>query len=910
MVEDNLRKSTEGSTDISGKRFEMHQVPKKNETATCKRLPSPPPLVRTCIKQKESRQPHLKKLVERKTYEKDVLTEEHVSKKRESASKIQVPVVDCSMTHRQISNGGYRNEFMKKFSNERKADIEQHNQNFIGPDEFETEPRNDSLNGKWTSLNDTQKSCKSTPGVEQKLCSNRQVEKQVEQQLPLQQTVERFHLATGENAQRLGQATGLGKEKQRSVIVQNDNYKVNKCRHSHYESIPQEGLVMPQEGLKRSRSFPITERRDTCCDKGDNFYETKPKDHNAEYRVPLFKDYCERKTVVGKRLIQNTQQRLLSNGAIHPQLKFYPQPNTSHERHRSKSFDATKIQTSTSQSLCQNLQPENFSNRTKKQSEMLCEPILREKSLEHGNADLCSPTISGRYRHEHEKGPGPKSGHWETVSYKNSSASLSGLTSARKEIRQQPLIDQPQAIMKIERIPQQHSNISKRRCNSDSSLLHFQENQPLSCDNTGYIPKYLDANHTAVWTHCDVSRDQGKKSPHVTKNQGTVGGKVRQFGNVTSSVSPNGPQIIGPISLSELQKRRTALSQRHVSFNNTRPNMSRVLHNRTAVNDQKSHDQEVVEEPKLPRKDISSVSLQQAALNFPDIEHQNHEVKISVVSSDYSDSVNIQSLKDEPAEQPTCQSRTLPPLPSGKELDKIDSGCGGYAIDHNALPRIVAVHSIVTNDESLQEQETDLFSMNDKKYWKDLLRRLTSDEGDSEEFKSFEFTQANIPEMNKVDDPKDIEYQQDDDSTVEQENESNPNELNKVNKWTLWKYLSTPSKDLTIEIKCPSTDCDETVDAKKKTQSVRRKLTVRELSDKILYTRERIKKEEIPWKKKLLVSLEATFIKRLRKTEKETGEKADNFVLKQNEDDDNCKETGDRKKCNKQGRKRKIVAKS
>lgn len=910
MVEDNLPKSTEGSTDISGKK----------ETAARKPLPSPPPLIRTCIKQKESKQLHLKKLVGRKTYEKDVLTEEHVSKNREPTSKIQVPVVDCSMAHRKISNGGYRSEFMKKFSDERNADIEQRNQNFIGPDEFETEPRNGSLNAKWTSLNDTQKSCKSTPGVEKKLCSNRQVEKQVEQQLPLQHTVERFHLATGENAQRLGQTTGLRKEKQRSVIVQNDNYKVNKRRHSHYESMPQEGQIMPQEGLKRSRSFPITERRDTCCDNGDDFYETKPKDHNAEYRVPLFKDCCERKTMVPKRLIQNGQQRHLSNGTVHPQLKFYPQPNTNLERHRSKSFDAPKIQTSTSQSLCQNLQPENFSYRTKKQSEVLCEPVLRDKSVEHGHVDLCSPTISGRYGHEHEakvnfvssneKGPGPKSGHWEPVSYKNSSESLIGLASTRKEIRQQTLTDQSQVTMKIERIPQQQPNISKRGCNSDSSMLHFQENQPLSCDNTGYIPKYLDANQTGVLTHCDVSRDQGKKSPHVTNNQVTVGGKVRQFGNVTSSVSPNGPQIIGPISLSELQKRRTALSQSHVSFNNTRPNMSRILNNKTAVNDEKSHDQEAVEEPKLHRKDISSASLQQTALNFPEIEHQNHEVKISVVSNDYSNSVNSQSLKDEPAEQPMSQSQTLPPLPSGKDLDKIDSGCGGYAIDHCAMPRIVAVHSIVTNDESLKEQESDLFSLNDKKYWKDLLRKLTSDVDDSDESKTFKITQANSPEMNKVDDPKDIEYQQDNDSTMEQENESKPNELNKVNKWTLWKYLSTPSKDLTIEIKCPSTDCDEICDAKKKTQPVRRKLTVRELSDKILYTRERIKKEEIPWKKKLLVSLEATFIKRLRKTEKETGEKADNFILKENEDDDDSKETGERKKCNKQGKKRKTVAKS
>lgn len=55
---------------------------------------------------------------------------------------------------------------------------------------------------------------------------------------------------------------------------------------------------------------------------------------------------------------------------------------------------------------------------------------------------------------------------------------------------------------------------------------------------------------------------------------------------------------------------------------------------------------------------------------------------------------------------------------------------------------------------------------------------------------------------------------------------------------------------------------------------VHRRHSVEELSNKVVETRERISKEDIDWKKKLLRRLEFVLIKKLKKAEKETGEKA------------------------------------
>lgn len=74
----------------------------------------------------------------------------------------------------------------------------------------------------------------------------------------------------------------------------------------------------------------------------------------------------------------------------------------------------------------------------------------------------------------------------------------------------------------------------------------------------------------------------------------------------------------------------------------------------------------------------------------------------------------------------------------------------------------------------------------------------------------------------------------------------------------------------------PNKSADEVCEGKAKTSKliVHRRHSVEELSNKIVETRERIDKEEIDWKKKLLRRLEFVLIKKLKKAEKETGEKA------------------------------------
>ena len=59
--------------------------------------------------------------------------------------------------------------------------------------------------------------------------------------------------------------------------------------------------------------------------------------------------------------------------------------------------------------------------------------------------------------------------------------------------------------------------------------------------------------------------------------------------------------------------------------------------------------------------------------------------------------------------------------------------------------------------------------------------------------------------------------------------------------------------------------------------------TVQELGNKIVETRERLERETIPWKKKILKSLEAVLTKRLRKLERETGEEAGIEIFEENE---------------------------
>lgn len=219
---------------------------------------------------------------------------------------------------------------------------------------------------------------------------------------------------------------------------------------------------------------------------------------------------------------------------------------------------------------------------------------------------------------------------------------------------------------------------------------------------------------------------------------------------------------------------------------------------------------------------------------------------------------------------------------------------------------------------ALQESDTSLFSATDKKNWSDLLQKLTVNGNENSNFRpgkpgkiskaSHTNNLVNRSQVDTVKDVQDVTYPAEKDYSSQQESLNAANLYSNVKKWTLLKYFSSPSKELTIEVKGPM-ECVEVDEAERKQQSPRRKLTVSELSKKILYTRERIKKETIPWKKKLLFSLEATFIRRLRKTEKETGEKADIVIDEDKGKEESKEENAEKVKCNKQGRKKKIVTK-
>jgi len=243
--------------------------------------------------------------------------------------------------------------------------------------------------------------------------------------------------------------------------------------------------------------------------------------------------------------------------------------------------------------------------------------------------------------------------------------------------------------------------------------------------------------------------------------------------------------------------------------------------------------------------------------------------------------------------QQTCRSPCTMLLPPDEdELDDMDSSCGGYAIDHSSLPKIVAVHSIVKRDETRGADQSRL-SSSDKIHWNDLLKKLNSEMSNFKEDIEFQESKPEMtPEVSTTNDlqslskgSKVIDNQKqrepfpgDRNVTVSPKKDSitQPESLNegKINEslsqWTMWEYLSPSSKNVAIHVTNPSAYAE----TGRKTQLPRKKPTVPELSKKILITRERIKKETIPWKKKLLYSLEAILTKRLRRTEKETGEKA------------------------------------
>lgn len=272
--------------------------------------------------------------------------------------------------------------------------------------------------------------------------------------------------------------------------------------------------------------------------------------------------------------------------------------------------------------------------------------------------------------------------------------------------------------------------------------------------------------------------------------------------------------------------------------------------------------------------------------------------------------------------QPSCPSSSTVPLPPIEdELDSIDSGCGGFAIDHSSLPKIVAVHSIVKRPETVQDDKSSLFSASDKKYWSDLLQKLTSELCDfSGEMElqhskpersprvSETSTLGSLVEGSKVTQEQTKVSLEDSNLTVSSKKDfsEQPKSLKeaKTNDLTMREYLSSPSTGLTVHVREPTAYAE----TERKTELPRKKLTIAELSKKILVTRERIKKETIPWKKKLLHSLEAIFTKKLRKTEKETGQKADiSFEEENAKEESKDKKNGQKERRNSQSGKEKMA---
>ena len=315
-------------------------------------------------------------------------------------------------------------------------------------------------------------------------------------------------------------------------------------------------------------------------------------------------------------------------------------------------------------------------------------------------------------------------------------------------------------------------------------------------------------------------------------------------------------------------------------------------------------------------------------------ETESPDFKATVISSgsQVSNNVERKSLNDQATDtsetqQTFCSSLAVPLPPDEDELNEMDSSCGGYAIDHSSFPKIVAVHSILKRDETSGADQS-MLSVSDKKYWNDLLKKLNSEMNDFDEgihtqqskpemnpevstassvrsiFKESKFT-GNQKQKEPSPEDKNFTFSPKKDSVTQPES-SNDGKMNEgISHWTMWEYLSTSSNNVTIRVKNPSA-CAET---EKKTHLTRKKPTVAELSEKILVTRERIQKETIPWKKKLLHSLEAIFIKRLRKTEKETGEKASiSFEEEKVKEESKEKKNGQKERRNSQGGKDKIAA--
>ena len=786
----------------------------------------------------------------------------------------------------------------------------------------------------------------------------------------------RHCMATQDDARQDCQQPLFGIPQRDNAMIRNDS-QMARAGHSCDENAPQKDVNQRSQAAPLKQQQPLSNTPTDYREKEANPCNDKTATRNDNTNHPAMSTTEHRKwNTKISRDRQHQQFTHMPNNGIHPQLQFYPAPNVKAmlQRFRSKSCDDTpNSHTVKSPASGYKPQPDVSTDKAQMQNEKPREQDLKNQLVEYDGVQTCSSTTRRYQRSKSMFCDRPQNSHsidnntsempsvsncykqtdkmvcYQSVPSDNSKTCLSRLAHER-QVRGQT------AAMK-ERRTQQQSDISSR---SDNSMPPDQDNHLFLSDTTR-MPMHRDQNRMGALTHDNnLCRDYCQKSSSTVKHERTTGRTVCQS---QSSLTPCNSSLIvsGPTSLNELQKRRTERhtkskdppfdmnEQKDVSRTRNQPNdvqMSQYqelkkesIHDYCKLSDIKrlkghqkpsegmcgthrspgmrgfsdksSHSQEPAEDPNGTNVESNNHSLETLTTNHIEEDYDSNIVKNKI--SNYQEADTLQS-------QATCSSlRTLPPLPSGTDLDNMDTGCGGYAIDHNALPRIVAVHSIVTQDEAMKEDESSVFSASDKKYWNDLLHKLTVDmQGDSEfqQSKPDKILQVShsqpdfIKELqeNAVEDDKDVTLKKD--SITQQESSKDGNLFNNIEKWAMWRYLSSPSKELTIEIKSP-TEFVEVVETEKKPQSLSRKLSVTELSEKILFTRERIRNEEIPWKKKLLFSLEATFIKRLRKTEKQTGVKAD-ILINEDKPNDESKErkSGEREKCNKQDRKKKIATKA
>ena len=327
-----------------------------------------------------------------------------------------------------------------------------------------------------------------------------------------------------------------------------------------------------------------------------------------------------------------------------------------------------------------------------------------------------------------------------------------------------------------------------------------------------------------------------------------------------------------------------------------------------------------------PRR-LTTVRLSAASCEESGCRHYKPEGSINQENQDSNSAIKAalfgQAPKHSSVQQNCSSSREVVLPPAEGETNDMDSGCGGYAIDHSFLPKIVAVHSIAKRDEILGKDESKLFSASDKKYWNDLLKKLTSEMGNCSAERELQknpkertpkvshtTSLRSLLEESKVHDSQILPSPKDSDvdflSNMQSDNVCEAKIDDGDTQWNMWQLLSSSSQNLTAEVSSPL----NVVEIEEKKNSLpRKKPTVAELSEKILATRERIKQETIPWKKKLLHSLEAIFIKKLRKTEKETGEKTDiSFEEEKTKDEAKEKRNGQKERRQSHGGKEKMAA--